>query len=217
MAIRVHMKGQMPKPAEALDVQRIALESRQIEQTLIRTKYQHVTQIDSATGTYNCDCSGFVSYVLAQVAPAHLKLIRKEKNWDRPRAFKYYEYFASLDTDSSQPWRRILHLSSCVPGDIIAWEETTADPPPANEDTGHVLIVAAPAQVIQPGLLSLAVYDSSQILHYDDSRAENGTHRTGVGTGTLRFQLDSTGHPSSVQFNAKTSFHAHPISIGRCQ
>ena len=210
-------KDHIAKTVDFPIVEQIASESERIEGDVVRTKYRHITEIDPGTGTYYCDCSGYVSYVLQQVAPKHLRLIPKEANWDRPRAFKYYEFFASLSSSSTNGWIQIHDLANSVPGDIIAWEETTADPPPANEDTGHVLIVVARPQLIEPFVLSVAVDDSSDVLHYDDSRDRNGERKTGVGTGRLRFQIDGLGQPTAVQFNAQEIFRDHPIAIGRCE
>jgi hypothetical protein len=97
----------MAKVEELCVRAQIADESEQVENSVVQTRYQHVTEIEPEAGTYYCDCSGYVSYVLQQVAPKHLSVIPREPNWDRPRAFKYYEFFASLDSTSTDGWIRI--------------------------------------------------------------------------------------------------------------
>jgi len=62
---------------------RVATEARHILQTVRQTHYQHHTYIDPATGTYDCDCSEFVGYILEQIAPANYALIPKEERFRR--------------------------------------------------------------------------------------------------------------------------------------
>lgn len=207
----------MANAKEASTAGQIAGEAERILSNVVETRYQHTTDIQPDTGIYYCDCSGYVSYVLQQIAPKHLQAIPKESNWDRPRAFKYYQYFASLASNASGGWHPIHHLMDSLPGDILAWEETTVDPPPPNMDTGHVLILAEEPKLLDNGVMSVAVYDSSDVLHFEDSRDQDGEFESGVGAGVLRFKTDSTGHPTAVQFNAQRSFHNHPIAIGRCE
>src|SRR5271155_4291678 len=53
----------------------VADEALRILENMQQTKYVHDLFIDEATETYDVDCSGFVSYILGQVAPNHLSLI----------------------------------------------------------------------------------------------------------------------------------------------
>jgi hypothetical protein len=50
---------------------------------------------------YDCDCSGFVSFVLKPAAPDHYALIPKEAGEPRPRAFEYHTFFNRLTSQSS--------------------------------------------------------------------------------------------------------------------
>jgi hypothetical protein len=81
--------------------QQIASKAESIVNSLVQTDYQHTELIDPNAGIYDCDCNGFVGFVLDNVAPAHYRLIPKETNQPRPRAFKYYGYFASLTPEST--------------------------------------------------------------------------------------------------------------------
>jgi hypothetical protein len=121
--------------------QQIASKAEAIVNSLVQTDYQRTEHINTAAGIYDCDCNGFVGFVLDNVAPAHYHLIPKEANQPRPRAFKYYGFFASLTPESSGGWHRIDFLRDALPGDVIAWRFPTIE---KNKDTGHVLFAAAP-------------------------------------------------------------------------
>jgi hypothetical protein len=191
---------------------RVVAEARHILQTVRYTHYQHHTHIDPATGTYDCDCSEFIGYVLEQIAPANYALIPKEEHQPRPRPFKYYEHFHSLP-DNSPGWHPIRKITSVRPGDIIAWRVPDIE---KDEDTGHVMIVAAKPEPRGPGLVTVRVYDSSVLPHVDDTRGDNkGDYRSGVGEGCIVFRVDSDGRPIAFQFRPLDHFHEDPIAIGR--
>ena len=76
--------------------QEIAAKAEAIVNTLTQTDYQHKDNIVPATGVYDCDCNGFVGFVLQSTAPNHLAKIPRESNQPRPRAFEYFTFFASL-------------------------------------------------------------------------------------------------------------------------
>jgi hypothetical protein len=82
----------------------------------------------AATHAYDCDCNGFVGFVLERFAPDHYLMIPKEPDQPRPRAFKYYSFFNSLNPqspespESSGGWHRIDFLPDTRRGDIIAWQ-----------------------------------------------------------------------------------------------
>lgn len=192
----------------------IGTEAEHIVHSLKHTHYQHNEEIHPSTGTYDCDCSGFVSYVLKRVAPEHLQVIPKESGWAIPRAFKYEEFFRSLAGHPEKGWRAIAVLPEVRRGDIMAWAL------PQNlgkdEDTGHVFVVAAPPTKLEEGLFAVRVCDSSTVRHYDDSRAKGGEpFQTGVGIGTIHFKVDGGGKPQSFQFGKGDAFHSAPIAMGR--
>jgi len=194
--------------------ERVGNEAEQIVRTLRHTHYQHQQHIDVATGTYDVDCSGFVSFVLQQVAPEHLHLIPKESGWEIPRAFKYEEFFSSLSSRAEHGWRAIADLSQVRRGDIVAW--SLPSHLGKEEDTGHVFVVAATPTEPEAGLLAVRACDSSTVRHHHDSRAQNdGAFHTGVGIGTIHFKVDGAGKPLSFQFGPSDRFHRVPIAIGR--
>ena len=189
----------------------VAAEARRIVKTLEHTKYQHKTEIDEATGTFNVDCSGFVSYVLQRVTPERYAEIPKEAKQNRPRAFKYYEFFAALSVGPSDGWRRLPHLWDCKRGDIIAWRFKQIE---SGKDTGHVLIVAGEPELLTDGNVAVPVYDSAATPHFDDSRDTPGDPQTGVGRGTLVFEVDDDGSPVAVQFSPAARLLHHQIAVG---
>jgi hypothetical protein len=122
----------------------IVSEAESIANSLVQTDYQHSEHIDPAAGIYDCNCNGFVRFVLDIVAPAHYHTIPKEEDKERPRAFKYFGFFASLAPEATGGWQRIDFLGDTRPGDVIAWRFPTIE---RDENTGHVLFVAAPPTI----------------------------------------------------------------------
>lgn len=181
-----------------------------IVSTLAETHYSHHIYINAGQGVYDTNCSGFVDYLLGQVAPAQYGLLPQVPATVRPRAFVYERFFSDLATGMPAPgWSSVPQLAGTQPGDMLAW-----DLRPINQhyDTGHVVIVAAPPSVIAAGTLSLPVIDASALRHYADSRPR-GTD--GVGTGNIHFQVDASGAPIAFQFDAGEAFHQSFISMGR--
>jgi hypothetical protein len=158
-----------------------------------------------------------VGYVLEQVAPKHLHEIPKEGDQLRPRAFKYYNFFADRPNGGAGGWRGIPRLADSRRGDVLAWR--LAVHPERHEDTGHVVIVAAEPWDDRDGVWAVRVYDSSPDPHFDDSRGQGGeSPDAGVGTGTIRFRVDDQGKPIEFLFGpSSATFLTHPIAIGRVE
>jgi hypothetical protein len=172
------------------------------------THYQHKTHVDTGLGIYDLDCSGFVDFLLKRFAPEQFAQMPIESGHARPRAAMYYQLLHGLAQTPSPGWTSVHKLADAQPGDIIAWELAAA----AREDTGHVVIVAAPPARTSSDLYRVSVYDSSGIRHDEDSRPE-GT--SGVGKGTITFRVNSDGEPVAFRFNSEGHFHEEPIAIGR--
>jgi hypothetical protein len=98
-----------------------AVQAEFIVNNLQHTVYQHVSNIDVDRGVYDCDCNGFLSFVLERSAPDHYAMIPKETNQLRPRAFEYYVFFSGLTPHSTGGWHQIDFLRDVLRGDIIAW------------------------------------------------------------------------------------------------
>ncbi len=202
---------------EASHAAQVAAEAERIVDNTRHTRYQHPPyDIDARTGTYDVDCSGFVGHVLERIALEHFELIPESPGRPVPGAIKYYEYFASLSAHGSGGWRSTERLADSRRGDIIAWLLPESDP---GGDTAHVFVVASAPEVIEAGLSAVRAYDSCDILHYDDSRQlPDGKQITGVGKGTIHFQVDqTTGIPTAFQFGPGDVFHSVPIAIGRLE
>jgi hypothetical protein len=192
---------------------RVAGEALRILESTRHTNYQHNLVIDEATGIYDVDCSGFVSYILGRVAFNHLSLIPivtpQGISESRLLAQDYYDFFSQLPNDTVNGWRQVLYLRDARRGDLIAWTL-----PRPNPDTGHVFVVTADPVPVAEHTLAVTAYDASDIHHYDDSR---GPDQTGVGSGTFHLQVNSAGKPIAFQFNAPDPVVPTSIAIGRIE
>ena len=194
----------------------LASQAESIVNNLEQTDYQHRESIDVDNGIYDCDCNGFVGFVLKGVAPEHYAMVPKETNQPRPRAFKYYTFFAELNTGSPKGWSRIDSLREARRGDIMAWRFPEIEP---GENTGHVLFVAERPRMLDSGDFAVRVYDSAAVPHFDDTRGDGeGQFPTGVGSGFINFQVDARGAPIAFQFGpSDPTFRTFPIAIGRVE
>jgi hypothetical protein len=174
------------------------------------THYQHRMHADKSRGAYDMDCSGFVDYLLQQIAPAQFVTLRIEPGHTRPRAAMYFDLFTRLNESPLPGWEPVPKLGEARRGDIIAWQLATSTYEAG--DTGHVVIVAAAPVEQTNNLYRVEVYDSSVIHHDEDSRPE-GTN--GVGEGVISFRVNASGKPVGFQFNSRAHYHGEPIAIGR--
>ena len=156
------------------------------------------------------DCSGFVDYLLKEIAPTQFAALRIEPGHNRPRAAMYFDLFNRLNKSPSPGWEAIQKLGDAQRGDIIAWELAASTQ--EHGDTGHVVIVAAAPVQQTNHRYRVKVYDSSVIHHDDDSRPD-GT--TGLGGGVITFSVGPGGQPVGFQFNSRARFHEEPIALGR--
>ena len=179
-----------------------------------QTNYQHNSQIDVDGGIYECDCSGFVSFLLLRAAPTHYGMIPKETTEPRPRAFKFCEFFGGLTSTSPGGWHRIHFMQDMRRGDIIAWEFTPIEP---HQDTGHCFIVGDTPVLEESGNYRVLAYDSAAKAHAEDSRVVDGVYASGVGSGYIAFEVDDTGAPLTFQFTPGGPFEAHTITVGRLE
>jgi hypothetical protein len=197
--------------------ERLASQAECIVNDLEQTDYQHKDNIDVDSGIYDCDCDGFVAFVLKNVAPDHYAMIPVEAKQPRPRACEYYVFFAEQTPESTGGWHRIDFLQDARRGDIIAWKFPIIE---EHKDTGHVVFVAETPTVNDAGVFAVRVYDSAPEAHFDDTRGdEQGEFPTGVGSGFINFQVDNVGRPTAFQFAPPTSarFSTFPIAIGRAE
>ena len=198
--------------------QDIAALAEKIVNTLTQTDYQHKDKIDPATGVYVCDCNGFVAHVLKSVAPQNLTAVPLDTMpgsvESRPRAFEYYDFFASLTSKSTGGWSRINLLSDAGRGDVMAWRHPTIE---RGQNTGHVVILAETPKLDASGAFYVArVYDSTEEAHFDDTRP-SPKGKKGVGSGFIHFKIDGVGHPIAYLFAPPldNQFDYRGIAIGR--
>lgn len=197
----------------------IAAKAESVVNTLTQTDYQHVEKIDASAGVYDCDCNGFVSYILSNTVPQQYALIPKEVNQLRPRAFKYFNFFASLTPESTGGWSRVDRLQDARRGDVMAWRFPTIHP---DIDTGHVMLLAESPTLDHSGeFFAVRIYDSAAKAHFDDTRMPGGQPspkgKTGVGSGFINLQVDGEGRPIAYLFAppADAEYSYRPIAIGR--
>ncbi len=100
--------------------EQMASQAEFIVNNLQQTGYQHDDRIDVDSGIYDCDCNGFVAFILERAAPNHYALIPKESDQPRPCAFEYCDLFSGLTPESPGGWRRIDLLPDARRGDILA-------------------------------------------------------------------------------------------------
>jgi hypothetical protein len=206
----------------------VANEALSIINSNPQTTYTDNIYIDPATGTYDVDCSGFVSWVLGQVAPNHLDMIQPSGTETRLHAQDYYNFFSGLPLTDANGWWQIAALADAGRGDLIAWAL-----PPSSGSTGHVFIVAEQPVALDSSTMAVPAYDASDVLHYDDSRYLGpGQQQTGVGSGTfhLQIQLPGTGQtqpsgapapppgaPIAFQFGPGDQFFSDSIAIAHIE
>jgi hypothetical protein len=203
----------MTMPSNPLPAQ-LASQAESIVNTLKQTDYQFTEKIDQANGVYDCDCNGFVGFVLQGASAEHYSMIPIEANQPRPRAFEYYDFFDTLTPESTGGWHRIDYLKDARRGDIIAWRFPEVV---AGQNTGHVFFVGDTPK-LDSGVFAVRVYDSADQPHFQDTRgAGAGQFPTGVGSGFINFQVDAEGRPIAFQFSPSAAFETFPIAIGRVE
>jgi hypothetical protein len=131
--------------------EQLASQGELIVNNLQQTDYQITEYIDAQNGVYDCDCNGFVGFVLEGFAPNHYNLIPKEANAPRPRAFEYYLFFSSPDLPAAGGWTAIRALHNARRGDIMAWELLDFQP---GDNTGHVFFVADTPKMLESGIVA---------------------------------------------------------------
>lgn len=203
--------------------QDIAAAAESIVNTLTRTDYQHIDNIVPQSGVYDCDCNGFVAFILRKAALQNFEAIPIDTQLgsveSRPRAFEYYDFFASLTAQSKGGWSRVDLLPEARRGDILAWRFPLIEP---HINTGHVVILAeTPVSDSSGAFFTVRVYDSAVEAHFKDTRMPDGhpspKGKTGVGSGIINFKVDGAGRPIAYLFAppATAQYSYRPIAIGR--
>lgn len=161
-----------------------------------------VTEADRADVT-QCvtDCSGLMTALLCYANTQHPTIF---KGWMKgssvpvagcrdpnggcqvPNPVNYYRFFTqnSSDDQGRKEFQKIA-LDDLMPGDMIAYADTDKKA----EDTGHIMLVAAVADIGNNPLSKLAVViDETGSAHSCDTR--RGKHSQGIGTGVIKLTND---------------------------
>jgi hypothetical protein len=196
---------------------KVYLEALWIFNHAITVHYQHVhesvseqVQMQMANDTCESvnDCSGFVSYVVAAVAPKHYEVAEEFMGRrSHPRADDYAKFFDSLSTDRpTHGWLKITSPGDLMRGDIIAWENPSVEEGLKHTNTGHVMIVVSPPEGVKRAniggssisFIPVYVIDSSSVDHFPPESLPplaHQSHRDGVGMGVIRLVVDEQGNP----------------------
>ncbi len=189
--------------------------------TMTTTLYQYQTRVDRTTGSYRYDCVGFVSYALKQAAPHAWDSAFKATGIAKgriPSPPRYRAFFASLAEKPQPGWEAVTKASALRPGDVVAWEQTTATA------VGHAVVIGSVPMAGPEGTWLVEVYDSTSSPHSDDSRpndlraevlASTG-RRSGLGCGVMVFIADpASGALNGYRWSPKSKTNTVPIAAGR--
>ncbi|HEY1971982.1 MAG TPA: hypothetical protein VGH89_28765 [Pseudonocardia sp.] len=177
------------------------------------TRYQHTTEVNEQTGTFDYDCSGFVDYALRRVDPAAYRALPVSTT--RPLAQDIVNQIrGATHSAKAGPWHQVPTVRELRPGDLLSWL-TPRDSD--SDNTGHVMVVlATPTRSPRAGNEWLVrVADSTMSPHADDTRI--GGSPTGLGTGTIGLVTDSSGRPSAYYWRGglSTKLQRTVIALGR--
>ena len=202
-------KSKKDGPANAA-AQSVHDEAMRIVESTKLTEYRHNTDINEDKGSYYCDCSGFVGYVLNRTAAKETGKGPFGDGRKRPLAMDYEKGFAKAPTtaNSDGGWQQVARLADARPGDVIAWRHEK--PKPGN--TGHVVIVDKRPVVEEDGLVRVEIIDSTTLPSSD----LKGKGKSGVGRRTMWFTIDKEGHATaSIRGSRTAKPKVEAISIGR--
>jgi hypothetical protein len=189
LALLVHGASPLVAGERSTAADRVVEVINDIRETLVQSKYQHVTRVRRKEGLYFFDCSGMASWILRRSAPRALETVGRP-NGRRPLARHFYRTIARIAPGATRgPWQRLSRIAEAAPGDVLAWIRPDWFP---SKSTGHVAFVLErprtnPGPV--PGLI-FRIADASKFRHENDTRRKG---ETGFGIGTLLVPTDSRG------------------------
>jgi hypothetical protein len=191
----------------------VAAEAEAILLSVQHTVYTHDTYVDVATGTYDMDCSAYVGYVLQRIAPQHYDTIHNGGGSHGPLAVDFYHRFHALPPGGADGWRPIQPVADARRGDIVAWDFPGSK---LGDNTGHVFVVVDDPEAFDDGVVAVRAYDSSDVIHYDDTRGRGGdSPATGLGSGRIHFRYADSG--IQFKFGPGDPYHDAPVAIGRIE
>lgn len=191
--------------------QKVILKIEKVLKNMKKTSYTHITDIDEQKGRYYLDCSGLAFYLLRKTAPVSLANVPIREGKVRPQAVCFHTIFSkSPKKKSVNGWLSIPHLIDAEPGDFIAWRKMIIS---EKGDTGHIVVVMEKPVLEEDGKIMVKILDSAKSGHSSDSRT---SQITGIGTGTIWFNVNKKGEPVSYYWSSKSiNPKSLPIAIGR--
>jgi hypothetical protein len=180
--------GEPSGPPKHLDEAVKLLKSLDPDQTSYRHKDTVVRwSSDAQASECHTDCSGFLNALIVHTYPQYTaESLHKWLGKARPTADTYFDAIRA-----KKGFAPITGIAEICPGDIIAIKY-----PPKSPDTGHTMLIAArpkPRKATAPFVADteqweVAVIDSTSRGHgkTDSRRRDDGSFRTGLGTGNLR-------------------------------
>ena len=195
--------------------------------SLADTSYQHKQGVVTWAGVNGAsryvsqtDCSGFINMLLEQTYGLTTNDFERFFGTKRPLAKTYYDAVISQNK-----FKQIRLISDVQPGDFIVIKY-----PPDNDNSGHIMLVAATPQKYPSSSPEIegteqwviTVIDSSESGHgtTDTRWQDNGTFHDGLGQGVFRIYTNDAG--KSVGYTWSTfpnseyySQQERPLVIGR--
>jgi hypothetical protein len=217
-------EGEIATTSQALGSARgksISTEARReyVTLNLPTSYYSHTSYFNETTNTRRADCTGFADYVISRVQPTGYSLVPHTSGGYRPDPIDWYNYLvnrpSTASTTTASRWRRILKVTSLIPGDVVAWLR-----PPTSTSTskGHVMIVDGLPRAGRSGEWLVPVIDSTSTPHHGDSR--DLADRTGIGAGTIGLKADATtGKPIGYWWSGgySSTLDKTSIALGRLE
>ena len=194
---------------------------------LTNTSYQHKEDVVTWAGWNGAsryesqtDCSGFINALLEQTYGLTASDFERFFGTKRPLAETYYDAVISRNK-----FKQIPLISDVQPGDFIVIKY-----PPDNDNSGHIMLVAAAPQKYPSSSPEMegteqwiiTVIDSSETGHGStDTRWQNNeTFHDGLGQGVFRIYTNVAGEPAGYTWStfANSEYHSQqerPLVIGR--
>jgi hypothetical protein len=170
-----------------------------VRESLVETRYEHVTKVRARQGVYLWDCSGMAAWMLQRSAPrAHAAL-----GDGRAVARDFHRVIARAPvTRPRSGWQRLASVADGRPGDVIAWLKPQGS---TSRNTGHVaFLLEQPVPVPgRDGVWAVRIVDATSFGHQDDTRAPDGGG--GYGEGTLLVLADESGLPYAYGWRGTVS------------
>ena len=170
------------------------------------------------------DCSGLADALLRRAYGLDDERLRSWFHARRPLARHYH---AAIKEQHG--FQGVATVQAIQPGDFLAVRYEHSE---KGENTGHVMLVAAPAAERRAGApviagtrqWSVLVVDQSNSGHGhgDTRRQTDGQKRSGIGSGRLRIYSDAAGHIVGYSWSTsrKSKFQSsenRPLLVGRLE